>query len=107
MWAIVVLAANRNQDAGRFSCFQDSDHLVGFGMPEVFLHKLVSTALVVIALGSIQNWSTPFFAAVLEPILELVGDFGQSPLGDSFPLPVRVEETQHPLRLLEGLDQSV
>ena len=76
VWAIVALVPNRNQDAGRFPCFQDCDHLVGFGVLEVLLHELVAPALVAIAFGSIQNRSTPFFASVLQPIPELVGDFG-------------------------------
>jgi hypothetical protein len=65
------------------------------------------TALVVLALGGIQNRSTPLLAAVLEPILELVGDVGQGTLGDSFCFPVGVEEPQHALGLLERLDQAV
>ena len=55
----------------------------------------------------IQNRSAPFFASVLEPISELVGDFRQSPLGHPFPLAVGIEETQHALGLLERLDQSI
>ena len=65
MRTIVALVPNRNQDAGWFARFQDCDHLVGFGVLEVLLHEFVSTALVVIALGSIQNRSTPFFTSVL------------------------------------------
>jgi len=76
MGAVVPLVPNRNQDAGRFPRFHHGDHLVGLGVLEVWLYEPVSTALVVIALGSIQNRSTPFWAAVLQPILELVGDFG-------------------------------
>jgi hypothetical protein len=60
--------------------FHDGDHWVGLGVFEVWPYELVSTALIVIALGSIQNRSTPFGAAVLEPILELVGDLGNPKL---------------------------
>src|SRR5713226_9363789 len=65
MWTIVALVPNRNQDAGWFPCFQDCDHLVGFGLLEVLLHEFVSTALVAIAFRSIQNRNTPFFTSVL------------------------------------------
>jgi len=49
MGAIVVLVSHGDQDAGWFTCFQDGHHLVGFGIVEVCVQKLVSPALVIVA----------------------------------------------------------
>src|SRR5262249_7351611 len=107
MRAIVVLVPNRHQDACWLPCLQDRHHLVGFGILEILLHELVSPALVVIALGSIQKRNAPFFGSVPEPILELIGDFRQAPPGDPFPLPIGVEKAKYALGLLEWLYQSI
>src|SRR6266496_1539962 len=107
MRAIVVLVPNGNQDAGWLAGFQDRHDLVGFGILEIWLDKLVSPALVVIPLGSIQKRSAPFFGSVLEPVLKLVRDLRQGLPGHSLPLAIGIEEAQHTLGLLEGLDQSV
>src|SRR5215471_2617690 len=107
MRAIVVLVPNRHQDACWLPCLQDRHHLVGFGILEILLHELVSPALVVIALGSIQKRNAPFFGSVLDPVLELIGDFRQAPPGDPFPLSIGVEKAKYALGLLEWLYQSI
>src|SRR5262249_29925974 len=107
MRAIVVLVPNRHQHACWLPCLQDRHHLVGFGILEILLHELVSPALVVTALGSIQKRNAPFFGSVLEPVLELIGDFRQAPPGDPFPLSIGVEKAKYALGLLEWLYQSI
>jgi hypothetical protein len=76
MRAVVAFLPNCNQDAGWLARFEHRHHLVGFGVPEVWLHEFVAPALVVLAFGRIQSRSTPFFTAVLQPISELIGDLG-------------------------------
>jgi len=49
----------------------------------------------------------PLGGAVLHPVLKRIGDFPQGPPGDPFSLPVGVKKTEHPLGLLEGLDQAM
>ena len=87
--------------------FEDGDHLVGFGVLEVRFHELVPPALVIVAIGRFKNRSTPFLGSILQPVLKLVGDFRQSPLGHPFPFPIGIEKSEHALGLLERLDQSV
>src|SRR6266567_6451872 len=72
MWAIVVPATNRDRDAGRFPCFQDCHHLVGFGVLEVGLHELVPPTVVTVAVGRFENRSAPFLGSVLEPKLKMI-----------------------------------
>ncbi len=107
MGAVVVLVSDSHQDASRFPRFQDRHDLVGFGILEVRFHELVAPALVTVAIGRFENRSAPFLGSVLQPILKLIGDFRQSPLGHPFPLAVGIEKTKHSLGLLEGLNQSV
>jgi hypothetical protein len=40
-------------------------------------------------------------------MVELVGDLVQAVAGHPFSISIGVEKTQYPLRLLEGLNQSV
>jgi len=79
----------------------------GLGIEEVIQNKLVAPRIVATSLGSLQNRSAPFFGAVLEPTLKLIGDAGQVGSGDSETLPVGVEEPKNPFGLLEWLDQPV
>ena len=74
---IVVHISDGNQDAGRLPCFQDGHPWVGLGVLEVWLHKLVSPALVIAALWGLHNRSTPFRGSVLHPGLKPIGDFRQ------------------------------
>jgi hypothetical protein len=77
MRTVVVFIPDGHKDASRFPRFQDGHHLARFGVAEVRLNELVATTLVVIAFRSLQNRSSPFLSAVLEPILKLIGDFRQ------------------------------
>src|SRR3984893_8975323 len=107
MGSVVVLVSNGHQNASRFPRFQDRHHLVGLGIFEVRFDEFVPPALGTVAIGRFENRSTPFLRAVLQPILELIGDFRQGSPGYPLPFAVRVEETKHALWLLERLDQTV
>jgi hypothetical protein len=77
--------------------------MVGRGILQVLLYELISALF----LRRLNDRRTPLFRTVLDPIQELVGNVGQAMVSDSHPITVRVEETQHPFRLLEGLDQPI
>ena len=49
----------------------------------------------------------PFLATVLDPVLKLLGDIAQTLSRDSLSLALGIKETDDPLGLLEGLNQSV
>ena len=59
------------------------------------------------SLRCIQNGRLPFLAPILEPILKLLGDIAQTVSRDSLALAIGIKETDDPLGLLEGLNQSV
>jgi hypothetical protein len=107
MGAVVVPVSDGHQNASRFPRLQDRHHLAGFGIFEVGVHELVPPTVVTSAVGRFENRSAPFLGSVLQPILELIGDFRQGPPGNSFSLAIGVEEAQHRLGLLEGLNQSI
>src|SRR5262245_38313907 len=105
--AVVALVSNGHQNASRFPRFEDRHHLVGFGILEVRIQEPIAPTLVALAFGRLQNWRAPFFGSVLHPVLELVGDLRQGLSGHPLAVAVGVEETEHALRLLERLDQSI
>lgn len=77
--------------------------MIGFSLLQVRQHKIVAPLL----LRGLDDGCTPFLRTIGNPIVELVGDFGEGPAGHPFPLPIGIEEPQYPFRLLEGLNQSV
>ena len=103
MGALVLLSANGDQDAGGFASLEDDGHMIGFGLLQVLQHKIVAPLL----LRGLDDGCTPFLRTIRNPIVELVGDFGEGPTGHPSPIPIGVEEPQYPFRLLEGLNQSV
>ena len=102
MPAVVLLVSDGNQNARRFSCFQDGHDLVRLGFSKVGLDEIVASAL-----GSFQNWRTPPFRTILDPVLKLPSDVAQNVPADRIQLAIAVEETDYPLGLLKGLDQAV
>jgi hypothetical protein len=60
MGTVVVLAADRNQDASRFPRLDDRHHLVRLGTAKIMVQKSVSPALVTVAVGSLQKRNAPF-----------------------------------------------
>src|SRR5579863_4975944 len=75
----------------------------GFAVLPIGQHEIVAPFI----LRRVQNRHAPFFGAVFQPVLKLIGNLRQYPPGHSFSVTIGVEETKHTLGLLERLDQSV
>jgi len=100
---VVVLSADGHQDAGRLSGFENQGDSVGFAVPQVLLSKIISALF----LGCVQDGSAPFLGSILQPVLELIGDFRQGPPGHPSSLSIGIKKPKYSLWLLERLDQSV
>ena len=55
----------------------------------------------------IQNRRAPSLAAVLDPVLELLGDITEALASNSLSVAIGIKEADHSLGLLERLNQSV
>lgn len=77
--------------------------MIGFGLLQVRQHEIVAPLL----LRGFDDGCSPFLRTIDNPMVELVGNLGEGPTDYPFPIPIGVEEPQYPLRLLEGLNQSV
>ena len=102
MPAVVLFVADGGQDAGWFSCLQDDDHLVGFGMTKVGLDKVVASTF-----GSFQDRGIPFLGTILHPVVELLSDFPQHIPAHRVLISIGAEESDYPLGLLERLNDAV
>src|SRR6266852_4080986 len=102
MPAVVLFVANGGQDAGWFSCLQDEDHLVGFGMTKVGFDKVVASTF-----GSFQDRGIPFLGTILHPVVELLSDFPQHIPAHRVQIAIGAEESDYPLGLLERLNDAV
>src|ERR1051326_8573794 len=102
MPAVLRLVPDGCQDARGFARLQDRNDLIGFGAFEIRIDEYVAAAL-----RSLQDGRTPFPRSIDYPVLKLAGDIAQDIPADRILLTVGVKETDHPLGLLEGLDQPV
>src|SRR6266478_5564979 len=102
MPAVVLFVADGSQDASWFSCLQDDDHLVGFGMTKVGLDEVVASTF-----GSFPDGDVPLLATILHPVVELVSDFPQHIPADRVLMAIGAEESDYPLGLLERLNDAV
>jgi hypothetical protein len=100
--AIVLLVPDGSENAGWFSCLEDDDQLVGFGLAKVRFDKLIPTTF-----GSIEDEGTPFLGTILHPIVELIGDLPQHIPAHRILIAILAEETHDSLGLLERLDEAV
>jgi hypothetical protein len=82
--------------------FQDDGHVVGLGAFHVLQHEVVPAHF----LRRLDDGGAPFLGTILDPMQELVGNLGQSPVGHPFTVAVCIEEAQHSFGLLEGLNES-
>jgi len=101
--AVVLLSANRHQDPGWLPGLENHGHSIGRTASQILVYEVIAPPF----LGRFHKGSTPFFRSVLQPVLELIGDFRQGPPGHSFSLSVGIKEPEHALGLLERLDQGV
>src|SRR5206468_9665368 len=84
--AVVLLSANRHQDPGWLPGLEDHGHAIGRTASQILVYEVIAPPF----LGRFHNGSTPFFRSVLQPVLELIGDFRQGPPGHSFSLSVGI-----------------
>jgi hypothetical protein len=102
MPAVILGVSVGNQDAGGFPCFQNDHDFIRLGAPEIGIHEIIPAAL-----GSIQDRHPPLPRVLRDPIPELVCDIRQPMARHTLSVSIGIEEADHPLRLLEGLDQAV
>jgi len=100
--AIVLFVSDGGQNTGWLSCLQDDDQLVGPSMAKVRLDKVIATTF-----GSFQDGGIPFLGSVLYRILKLFGDVPQQVPTHGVLIPIGAEESNHALRLLKGLYETV
>ena len=89
-------------DTGRLPGFENDQNLIGLGPLEIGSHEVITPSG-----GCIQNGRIPLLGTVLDPVVELLGDVAQALASHSLAVAVGIKETDHPLGLLEGLDQAV
>src|SRR5207247_76661 len=82
--AVVLLSANRHQDPGWLSGLENHGHAIGRTASQILMYEVIAPPFI----GRFHNGSTPFFRSVLQPVLELIGDFRQGSPGHSFSLSV-------------------
>ena len=75
---------------------------LAFGLLKVRIDEVIAPAL-----RRIQHRDDPLFAAVLEPVLKLLGDITQTVARHPLGIAISIKETDHSLGLLERLNQSV
>src|SRR6202022_108262 len=102
MPSVVLFVADGGQDACWFSCLQDDDHLVRFGITKIGLDKVVASTF-----GSFQDGGVPFLATMLPPVVELISDFSQHIPAHRVLISIGAEESDYPLGLLERLNDAV
>jgi hypothetical protein len=57
--------------------------------------------------GSFQDGGLPFLGTILHPVVELVSNFPQQIPADTVLISIGAEESDHPLGLLERLNDAV
>src|SRR5262249_53479878 len=75
---------------------------VGFGVPEIRRYELIAPAL-----GSLHDRGASLLRAVHHPVVELPGDVAQDVAADWILSAIGAEKTDHPFRLLKGLNYRV
>lgn len=98
----VQALSDGGQDTGRLSGLDDEYDLVGLGLPEIGSHPVITSSG-----GWLEDGRTPLLGTVGDPVVELLGDVAQPVAGHPLTTTVSIEETDHSLGLLEGLDEAV
>ena len=91
-----------NHDPNRFPSLENHHHLIGFGVLEVRIDKVITPSV-----RRIQNGRTPLLATVPDPVLKLLGDIAQAVASNPFALSIGIKEADHSLWLLKRLNQPV
>ncbi len=102
MPAVIPGVSVGNQDAGGFPRFQNDHDLIGLGAAEIGIHEIIPAAL-----GSVQDRHPLLLGVLHDPIPELARDIRQEMACHTLSVSIGIEETDHPLCLLERLDQAI
>jgi len=100
--SVGLAIAHGRHDAGRLARLENHNHFVGLGSVEVGINEVIAAAL-----RGFDNRDVPLASPSLEPSLELLGNAPQRAPTHWIKLPIRVEEANDALRLLERLNQSI
>jgi hypothetical protein len=102
MPSVRFAVADRSHDTGRLTRFEDYHDFIGIRPFEVRIDEVIAAAF-----RGFHNRDVPFPRPSFQPSLELVGNAAQRVPANRIELPVRVEEANHALRLLERLYQPI
>jgi hypothetical protein len=102
MPAVLFFLADGNQNTGWFPSFENSYDLIGLSFAEIGLDEFVASAV-----RCVQNRNTPFWGALGNPALKLLGDFPQDIAADRILLAVSGKEPDNSFGLLKGLNETV
>ena len=102
MPSVGLAVADCGHDAGGFPRLEDHDDFVRLCSVEVGIDEVIAAAL-----RSFHNWDVPLACPSLQPSLELLGNAPQRVPAHWVQLPIRVEEANDALWLLEGLNESI
>ena len=102
MPSIRELIANGNHDARWLARFEDDYDRVWLGAFEVLIDEFITTTI-----RRVDDWDIALGRSFLHPALEFVSDVAQGIPCHRVKLAIRIEEPDHPFRLLKRLDQPV
>ena len=102
MPAVRLAITDRCHDACRLASLENDHHGIRARPFEVWIDEVVAAAI-----RGVQNWNVPLRCPPFQPLLELLGDAAQRVAADRVQLPIRVEEANNALWLLERLNQPV
>src|SRR6266567_1763340 len=100
MPSVRELIANGNHDARWLARFEDDYDGVRLGTFEIWVDEFVTTAI-----RRLDDRDIALGCSLLHPLLKFVSDAAQRIPCHRVQLAIRIEEPDHPLRLLERLDQ--
>src|SRR5271165_2845040 len=102
MPSVGFAVADRSHDAGGLPRLEDHHDFVGVRSFEVWIDKVIAAAL-----RGFHNRDVPLFSPRLQPGLKLLGNAAQCIPAHWIQLPIRAEEANDALWLLERLNQSI
>ncbi|MGH6690233.1 MAG: hypothetical protein ACREF4_06100 [Gammaproteobacteria bacterium] len=97
-----VVFADRNQDARRLARLEDDDDVIGLSAAEVAVDEVVAPAR-----GRLDDRRAPARGLRGDPVVVLAGDVLEDGFAHRVQRAVPVEETDHALRLLKGLNETI
>ena len=102
MPSVGLAVAHRSHDAGRFTCLEDYHNFIGTRSLEVGIDEVITATF-----RGFHSRDVPLACPSLQPNLELLGNATQRVPAQWIELPIRAEEANDALRLLERLNESI